>query len=313
MDNVKGHVLVVDDEAVNCNVLVSLLDDYKVIVAKSGVKAISRARENPPDIILLDVVMPEMNGYEVCSILKADETTCHIPIIFITVKSTIEEETQGLQLGAVDYISKPFSPAIVQARVHNHIQLKKQRDMLEALNVTDSLTGIANRRHFDLAMNQYWQAACRTSSPVALLMIDIDHFKQYNDHYGHQLGDECLALVAQTLDRQCDRDLDQACRYGGEEFAVILPYTDKSGAVKVAERILRAIRALKIPHKGSDTAQMVTVSIGLSVKEAVPSLELESLIARADQALYAAKNGGRNCCHHLDAPELTVHHREASV
>ena len=313
MDKVKGHVLVVDDEAVNCNVLVSLLSDYKVIVAKSGAKAIERARENPPDLILLDVVMPDMNGYEVCSQLKADEPTCNIPIIFVTVKSNIEEETQGLELGAVDYISKPFSPAIVQARVNNHIQLKQQRDMLEALNVTDSLTGIANRRLFDQALNQHWQASIRTFSPLALLMIDIDHFKQYNDHYGHQAGDDCLIQVAQTIDQQCDRDLDKACRYGGEEFAVILPYTDLMGGKKIAEKMLSAIRELQIPHAQSSSAEIVTVSIGLAVIEAGPNAELERLVETADQALYTAKKSGRNRCHYQDLPAAQIVQREASV
>lgn len=297
MDKVKGHVLVVDDEKVNCNVLVSLLDDYKVIVAKNGEQALERAYANPPDIILLDVVMPGMNGYEVCEKLKQDKRTASVPVIFVTVKATIDEEAQGLKMGAVDYISKPFSPAIVQARVANHIQLKQQRDLLESLNITDCLTGISNRRHFDQSLSNNWQASCRTDSLISLLMIDIDHFKEYNDSNGHHAGDACLTKVAKALDGQKERELDQVCRYGGEEFAVILPYTDLDGAKLIAERMLSAVRKLEIPHTGSSAAEIVTISIGAACTQAGKDHTLEQLIKQADEALYRAKSAGRNRLH----------------
>lgn len=290
----KGTVLVVDDETINCDMLISLLRGYKVLVAKTGEQAIERANSHPPDLILLDVVMPGINGYEVCERLKADENTAAIPIIFVTMKSTIEEETKGLQLGAVDYISKPFSPAIVQARVHNHMQLKRQRDLLESLNITDSLTDISNRRHFDQMLVQSWRSASRTQSPMAVLMIDIDHFKQFNDHYGHLAGDECLTTIAQTLVTQTDRNLDLICRYGGEEFAAILPFTDLQGAELIACRLVEAIRALEIAHEASSTADVTTVSIGVACTQVSTNSSPEELVAKADESLYQAKGSGRN-------------------
>lgn len=294
MEKTKGHVLIVDDETVNCNVLASLLHDYKVVVAKGGDIAISRAKDDPPDLILLDVVMPGMSGYEVCRQLKEDELTRNIPIIFVTVKGTMEEEAHGLELGAVDYISKPFSPAVVRARVANHIQLKQQHDLLQHLNITDSLTGISNRRHFEQTLYHSWQSACRSQSLISLLMIDIDHFKQYNDHHGHGAGDECLRKVAQTLAIQKERELDLVCRYGGEEFAVILPHTDLPGAEKIAERMLLAVKELEIPHPKSNTADIVTVSIGGACTQADKRGTVDQLKQMADDELYRAKDKGRN-------------------
>lgn len=290
----KGTVLVVDDETVNCDVLISLLNGYKVLVAKNGEQAIERSNSHPPDLILLDVVMPGISGYDVCKRLKEDENTASIPIIFVTMKSTIEEEAKGLQLGAVDYISKPFSPAIVQARVNNHMQLKRQRDLLESLNVTDSLTGISNRRHFDRALIQNWQSASRTKSDMALLMIDIDHFKQFNDHYGHQAGDECLSAIAKTLALQSERELDLICRYGGEEFAAILPHTDLHGAELIAGKLIAAVRELELPHEASPTSEVTTVSIGVACTQASPFSTCEKLVEKADELLYQAKRLGRN-------------------
>lgn len=294
MEVCKGTILVVDDEKANCNVLISLLEGYRVLVAKNGHQALERAENNAPDLILLDVVMPGMSGHEVCKALKSNKATHHIPVIFVTVKSTIEEETQGLELGAVDYISKPFSPSIVQARVANHIQLKKQRDLLESLNITDSLTGISNRRHFDQSLQSCWKAAMRSERCISLLMVDIDHFKQFNDHYGHAGGDSCLVKVAQTLAAQGDRDLDVVCRYGGEEFAVILPYTDHSGAEFIAERMLNAVRDLQIPHLASPSGDWVTVSIGMASMTPDTQMKAAALLEAADIALYSAKQGGRN-------------------
>lgn len=306
MYETHGQVLVIDDEKVNCNVLVALLDDYKVIVAKNGEQALKRARANPPpDLILLDVVMPEMDGYEVCRSLKSDPLTQDIPIIFITVKATIEDEAEGLKMGAVDYISKPFSPAIVQARVANHMQLKKQRDILESLNVTDSLTNIANRRKFDRYMHHEWKTALRTSCPISLIIADIDNFKEYNDHYGHCAGDECLKAVAKALEEHADRDVDLVARYGGEEFGIVLPHTNLNGARYVADKMQAAIEALQIEHDYSTSgASIVTVSLGISTISAKADEGPKLLIERADKALYQAKKNGRNqVCEYRDVTE----------
>ena len=223
----KGRVLIVDDEKINCIVLISLLEDYSTIIALNGEQAIQRAlSDQPPDLILLDVNMPGLDGYEVCRLLKQNEKTKNIAIIFITVKATEAEEAKGLNLGAVDYISKPFSPAIVLARVANHMELKRQRDLLEHLHITDALTGIANRRRFDLSLAHEWKRVVRMKGCISLIMIDIDFFKQFNDNYGHAAGDECLKEVAVALDKACEREIDLLARYGGEEFVAVLPGTD---------------------------------------------------------------------------------------
>lgn len=291
----NGKILIVDDEKVNCNVLVSLLDEYDTTVAKNGEQALDRALSTPePDLILLDVMMPEINGYEVCQRLKADDRTKNIPIIFITVKATEAEETKGLKLGAVDYISKPFSPAIVLARVSNHMELKRQRDLLEHLNITDALTGIPNRRRFDISLEHEWQAAVRMGGELSILMIDIDHFKPYNDIYGHAAGDDCLMKVAKRLDCVCGREIDLLTRYGGEEFAAILPGTDIKGAMTIAEAMRDAVSELNIPHEGSSTAEHVTISLGVSSGNKNNTNDAPSLLKQADEALYKVKENGRN-------------------
>lgn len=295
MTQANGRILIVDDEKVNCNVLVALLEDYQTVVAKNGLQALQRAQSSPqPDLILLDVVMPEMDGYEVCQLLKDDEKTKNIPIIFITVKATEEEEAKGLKMGAVDYISKPFSPAIVHARVHNHIELKRQRDLLEILHVTDGLTGIPNRRRFDKYLDHEWRIASRMGGEISLIMIDIDHFKQYNDTYGHGAGDDCLKIVAQTIEKVCEREVDLVARYGGEEFVVVLPGTGTEGALKVAEVMRDAIATLKIPHSSSKTASHVTISLGIASGTPSKGALVDTLAKNADTALYQAKETGRN-------------------
>lgn len=291
----KGRILIVDDERINRQVLVSLLDDYECILAKDGEQALSRAlSDTPPDLILLDVVMPKLDGYEVCRRLKKDTRSKDIPVIFITVKGKVEEETSGLELGAVDYIGKPFNPAIVKARVANHIELKRQRDLLTRLNNTDALTEIANRRRFDEYLAKIWKLAWRTQSTISLMVIDIDYFKLFNDRYGHVSGDDCLTQVARVLERCADRDSDLVARYGGEEFAVVLPSTDRQGVQRVAEQMLEVVMALSIPHEDSEVADVVTISIGCASAEVSADMSVETLFDQADRALYQAKANGRN-------------------
>ncbi|MCW8884888.1 MAG: diguanylate cyclase [Motiliproteus sp.] len=291
----KGRILIVDDERINRQVLVSLLDDYECILAKDGEQALSRAlSDTPPDLILLDVVMPKLDGYEVCRRLKKDTRSKDIPVIFITVKGKVEEETSGLELGAVDYIGKPFNPAIVKARVANHIELKRQRDLLTRLNNTDALTEIANRRRFDEYLAKIWKLAWRTKSTISLMVIDIDYFKLFNDRYGHVSGDDCLTRVARVLERCADRDSDLVARYGGEEFAVVLASTDRQGVQRVAEQMLEVVMALSIPHEDSEAADVVTISIGCASAEVSADMSAETLFDQADRALYQAKANGRN-------------------
>lgn len=296
MDDKKGKVLVVDDEKINCSVLATLLEDYKVIIAKDGKQALKRARKLPlPDLILLDIILPDMNGYEVCEKLKKDDQTKDIPIIFITVKSSAEEEAKGLKLGAVDYISKPFSPAIVQVRVANHMELKKQRDLLQHLNMTDSLTQIANRRRFDLQIQHEWAAALKAGQPLSMLMIDIDFFKQYNDYYGHCEGDRCLQEITGILALSLRDDSDLLARFGGEEFACILPATDQEQALVMAKEMMESIRQRAISHPGSPINDSVTISIGYHTAWPTEQQSALEFIESTDKALYDAKRKGRDC------------------
>ena len=296
MTKPRNRILIVDDEKVNITVLVALLeDDYDIIVAKSGEMAIQRANsEFQPDLILLDVIMPGMDGYTVCHELKNQSSTKNIPIIFITVKGTEEEETKGLAMGAVDYISKPFSPSIVKARVANHIELKRQRDLLESLNHIDGLTGISNRRRFDEFLDLQLKLISRTPNHLSLLMIDVDHFKEYNDHYGHLQGDDCLKKIAQCLSATAARSTDLVARYGGEEFAIILPNTNQRGAIAIGQSIISAVQKLEITHEYSAVAEYVSISVGATTLQYGEEMSSEEMIRQADQALYNSKENGRN-------------------
>jgi len=220
-------LLVVDDQPINIQALYRIFaPDHRVLMATSGAKALALCREDPPDLVLLDVEMPELDGYEVCARLKADEATRNIPVIFVTSHTDADEETKGLELGATDFIAKPVNPAVVRARVKTHLTLKAQSDLLRQMVFLDGLTGVANRRCFDERLDVEWRRAARSASPLALLMLDVDHFKRFNDCYGHQMGDECLRQVAAAIKGSLVRPGDVVARYGGEEFACILPATD---------------------------------------------------------------------------------------
>jgi diguanylate cyclase (GGDEF)-like protein len=295
-DIAKSSVLIVDDIPANIKVLgESLKADYRIRLATDGERALKMATSaTPPDIILLDIVMPKMDGYEVCRRLKEDPTSRNIPVIFITAMTEEEDETKGLAYGAVDYITKPFSLPIVRARVKTHLELKRHRDTLEALSTRDGLTGIPNRRRFDEVLTVEWLRGQREEAPISLIMIDIDHFKLYNDNYGHLEGDDCLKKVATGLATAMSRPADFIARYGGEEFAVILPMTGHDGAVTVAETLLEQIRKLNLPHRSSPVAERVTISLGVSTMQPTRDASSTILIDRADKALYASKVAGRN-------------------
>ncbi len=296
MDPTRNRILIVDDEKVNISILVELLkEEYDTLVAKNGEQAIKRAcSEHRPDLILLDVVMPDMDGYQVCRTLKKKPETLDIPIVFITAKDGETDEAEGLNCGAIDYITKPFSGPIIKARIRNHLELKRRGDLLKKLSVMDPLTGIANRRRFDEYLDQQWQLAKRDTSPLSLLIADIDYFKKYNDHYGHQAGDECLIKVTQVMQKGVTRTTDLLARYGGEEFVLILPLTDLDGTKNVAAKMLTNIRNAAIPHADSDVADIVTLSIGVATVYPDESRTLLDLINEADKLLYQAKDQGRN-------------------
>lgn len=288
-------VLIVDDERHNRNLLTELLkDDYRLILAKSGEQAIERAREHLPDLILLDVIMPGMDGHAVIRTLKQDDLTRGIPVIFITALDSFDDQEIGLELGAVDYIAKPFHPPIVRVRVRNHLQLVQQRRLLEQLAMLDSLTGIPNRRRFNEVFEQEWRRCQRFSLPLSLVVADIDHFKRFNDTYGHAEGDEVLRRIAALLQRALRRSGDFVCRYGGEEFVVLLPGLADLPAQQLAEAT--RLEAAGEPLSVSGGVPL-TVTLSMGGATCLPSaIEPDgSLFQRADRALYAAKDSGRNC------------------
>ncbi len=299
----KLMILLVDDAPTNIQMLnETLKDGYHLFFATNGKDALRIAAESLPDLVLLDVIMPEMDGYEVCRALKADPSLRNIPIIFITAMNQQEDEAIGLELGAVDYITKPFNPTIVRLRIRNQIELKRQRDLLARLSHLDGLTGIPNRRALDDIMEREWRRGTRSLKPLSLLMLDIDHFKAYNDRCGHLAGDDCLRTVAQTLKSPLGRAADIVGRYGGEEFLAILPETDAAGAWVVAEEIRAAVSNLALAHPASPQGNTVTVSIGIATAVAHREQYHTCLLEAADRALYQAKQEGRNRV--VAAPEL---------
>lgn len=237
---------------------------------------------------------PEMDGYEVCRQLKENPDTRNVPIIFVTAKGDYSDEEQGLNLGAVDYIVKPFYLPIVRARVRTQLALKRKTDMLESLASLDGLTGIPNRRRFDEMLLSEWKRSSRAGISLSLMMMDIDYFKPFNDRYGHGAGDECLKRVANALSEALNRPGDLVARYGGEEFSAILPDTELEGAHLLAQRFRQAVEGLNIPHASSKASERVTLSVGFVA--GVPSMggRAEDFLAAADRMLYEAKEEGRN-------------------
>jgi diguanylate cyclase (GGDEF)-like protein len=290
----KPRLLVVDDQPINIQVMYRCFaGDYQVFMATSGEQALNICKSNPPDLILLDVVMPGLDGFEVCKQLKADASTWHIPVIFVTAHTDPTQETHGLNLGAVDFIAKPINPDVVRARVKTHLTLKFQSDLLRKLVFLDGLTGVFNRRYFDQQISTEWARAARNNKPLSLILLDVDFFKLYNDRYGHQAGDDALRLVAHTLKSSLRRPADLVARYGGEEFACVLPETSHEDAQVIAEELERQIRTLGIPHQSSTVDTVITISVGLATRVGNSDDDVTSLIGLADKLLYQAKHTGR--------------------
>lgn len=297
----RYRVLVVDDQITNIQLLNHMLKEhYDVSMARSGEQAITLCQRLKPDLLLLDIVMPDMDGFEVCRRLKADPLTRDIPIIFVTGSDSGDDESRALEAGAVDFMTKPLRATSVLARVKIHLTIKAQADLLRQMAFIDGLTGVANRRHFDDTLRSEWRRARRAGNSVGLVMIDIDHFKAYNDRYGHQAGDHCLKQVARRLRDSLRRPGDLLARYGGEEFVCLLADTDLSGAQLVADTLLRSVRQLAL---GEEPGVSITISCGVSAAIPLHDDGYELLKSAADGALYQAKSAGRNCCqwHSLDA------------
>lgn len=290
----QAHVLIVDDEPINIQILAAALGaEYRLSFATSAARARSLLADEPPDLLLLDVQMPEQSGFELLKWLKSEPLLSALPVIFVTSRNAIDDEEQGLLLGAVDYVTKPISAPIVRARVATHVALKRHRDLLERSSLIDGLTGVANRRAFDREYELRWRKLERNATGFGLVLLDVDQFKLYNDHYGHLAGDDCLQQVAGALATDFARAGDFVARYGGEEFVLLLGAAALPGA---AARVLSCVAELHLAHARAASGT-VSVSAGaLAVEPGATELEPRAVLARVDELLYRAKNEGRNRC-----------------
>lgn len=296
--NEKPRVLVVDDDTTAVKLLFQLLQsECELYFALRAVDALPRAAELKPDLIVLDVVMDQLDGYEICTALKADPQLCDIPVVFITSHFDASDEARGFSCGAVDFIHKPINPTVTLARIRTQLKLKQQADLLRRLSMIDGLTGLANRRHFDVQLQAEWRRCLRLKRPLMLAILDIDWFKQYNDCYGHLAGDDCIRTVARLLRQSCGRPADLAARYGGEEFVLLLPETEHAGAMYILTDLLAQLDAQSLPHARSSYG-VVSVSVGLCGGVPTDASSPMQLLAQADQLLYRAKQQGRKqiCC-----------------
>lgn len=289
-------ILVVDDERINIQILNNALgDEYNILAAMTGEQAIKVASESLPSLILLDIVLPDISGHDVCRELKSNKLTQHIPIIFITAQSGADDELVGLELGATDYFRKPFVLPLIKVRIRNQIDLVQKTAELERLAWIDGLTGISNRRRFDQRYFDACKYAKRNKRRISVILLDIDFFKQYNDHYGHVKGDEVLKKVAQALDQSASRPLDLVARYGGEEFAILLTDSSESEGALLAEKAREKIEELAIPHIKSTIHKALTISVGVTTSSNEGSeFDCRQLLETADRCLYEAKSMGRN-------------------
>jgi len=312
----KAKVLLVEDDPIQAEKAKEklLIAGYEVIWAADGINAIKIVKTTPPDIILLDVVLPGLDGYEVCRWLKLEESTRGIPVIMLTVKKELSDKISGLNIGADDYLPKPYNELELNARIYASLRTKALQDELRAKNkqleellykveymaITDSLTGLYNRRRFHDILSSEFERAKRYATPFALIMVDIDHFKRINDNYGHQAGDTILKEVTSIILKNT-RETDTAARYGGEEFMVIMPNTNKKDAKNLAERVRSSIEK----NNFSDiNDQKITVSIGITGMPDPDITKEDVLIRCADFGLYRAKNTGRNKVEMMEGKDL---------
>ena len=306
-------ILIVDDVMSNILLLKHALSSaYRIITANSALDGLQLALRELPNLILLDVMMPGMNGYEVYQLLKDDELTREIPVIFLTALDNVEDELHGLQLGAVDYITKPFNPAIVRARVRSQLGLKKYQLLKADLINQDGLTGLANRLYFDSRMAAEWKRAQREAKPLALILADIDFFRAYNEFYGHIAGDECIKQVATAVKQALRSSADMCSRYGGGVFALLLPDTSESDALLIAETLRAQIEQEHIPHENS-ALKYLTVSFGVCAVTPAVNAIWQDLVAMADAFLNSAKAHGRNRVHTTGSPDAAVETLAADI
>jgi diguanylate cyclase (GGDEF)-like protein len=320
----KYHqILIVDDDPGTIQVLGSVLSDVgEIRVATDGKSALRLAREALPDLILLDAEMPDMTGFQVCETLKADRELAAVPVIFITSHCEDAFEIAGLEMGAADFIGKPINPPLVLARVKTQLRVKDLTDELLRISTIDALTGMPNREHFDHSLERECLRARRSAEPICLLLVDVDRFTLFNNRYGYQAGDECLRTVAMALAIACLRPADVVARFNGQEFAILLPLTERRGAEHVARRVLDSMEKLRIPDGSSTSAPHVTCSIGIACydqysknwEEASPEWRLPDgkrdgaspgrLVKTARTALSFAKHAGRARARLLDISDF---------
>ena len=305
--------LVIEDTVTSATLICHLLEKMGLVPvrASDGPSGIEMFKRERPDLVLLDIIMPGMDGFEVARRIRQLEKDGEwTPIIFLSARASDEDLAEGINVGGDDYLVKPVSEIVLKAKVRAMQRIAQMRYSLlvltrkldEAnreltrLSAVDGLTGIANRRCFDETLLREWRRAQRNRQPLSLLVADVDHFKEFNDTYGHQVGDDCLKAVARGLAACLNRATDLVARYGGEEFAVVLPDTDEQGAHAVAELMRRTVAELSIPHSGSGVAGHVTLSLGVATCSPgnEPETTASSLLGDADKALYEAKHGGRN-------------------
>jgi len=286
----------VDDTPENLGLLKRHLasEEYDVRIAPGGALALESIAASPPDLVLLDVRMPDLDGFEVCRRLKDDERTADIPVIFLTALDAADDEETGLDLGAADYIAKPFSPALVRARVRNHLAFANQRKLLERLAQLDPLTETANRRRFEAALDDAWMSCRRQGSHLSVAMMDVDGFKPYNDSMGHPAGDRALRLIAAALSGSLRGDSDLVARYGGDEFVALLPAASPEHALIAARRMLRSVQALDLGLTVDGVVRRLSVSMGLVTIIPADDGAPAALIEHADANLYCSKRAGRS-------------------
>jgi diguanylate cyclase (GGDEF)-like protein len=295
-----ANILIVDDSKLIAHVAKTMLtkQGHEVALAQDGKAGLEAAKSGQPDIILLDLIMPVMDGYEVCEHLKADEATQEIPIIMVTSKAETADKVKGLEMGALDYVTKPFDEAELIARVNIHLRLRElyqevqqQNRLLQEMANRDGLTGLYNHRYFHEQLSQDFLRARRYHEDLSCVLLDIDFFKKFNDTYGHQTGDVVLRALAEVIERSI-RASDLAARYGGEEFALVMYHTDQLAALEAAERLRHMVENHAVKDNGN--LLRVTISVGVATFPHEKIHDAKELIECADQALYKAKENGRN-------------------
>ncbi|HUV49941.1 MAG TPA: diguanylate cyclase [Anaerolineae bacterium] len=297
-----ASILIIDDSKLILHVAKTILSKkgHQVLSAEDGTIGLEIAAKQHPDLILLDLILPGIDGYEVCQRIKKGDATSEIPVIMLTSKSEAADKVRGLEMGASDYVTKPFDEGELIARVNIHLQIRelheslkeKNRQLKEMAN-RDGLTGLYNHRYFQETISRDFQKAARYHESLSCVMFDIDHFKKFNDTYGHQTGDMVLKTLGDLI-RELIRNSDLSARYGGEEFALLMYHTEPKEAVMLAERLRKAVAQHKFQADSQNTVLTVTISVGVVSFPHPEIADAKTLIKCADKALYRAKEEGRN-------------------